>query len=53
MIPLYNANESDITFAAGERVAQGIFKPYLIVDGENLENTEVRSGGFGSTGTDK
>ena len=53
MIPLYNANDSDITFTVGERVAQGIFKPYLTVDGENLENTEVRSGGFGSTGTDK
>lgn len=34
---------------AGDRVVQGIFKPYLVLDGE-IEPESVRDGGIGSTG---
>lgn len=34
---------------AGDRVVQGIFKPYLVVDGED-EVENKRDGGIGSTG---
>lgn len=33
----------------GDRIAQGIFVPFLILDDE-IEPTEERTGGFGSTG---
>ncbi|GBU10476.1 hypothetical protein AwErysi_00920 [Erysipelotrichaceae bacterium] len=49
MIPLYNANNTAVTFNSGERVAQAIFKQYLTIDGENTATLDSRSGGFGST----
>jgi len=51
MIPLYNANDVPVTLEQGERVAQGIFKKYLTVDGEDNATFAARVGGFGSTGT--
>jgi dUTPase len=50
MIPLYNANDEAVTFKQGERVAQGIFKKYLTIDGEDASEFAERTGGFGSTG---
>jgi dUTPase len=50
MIPLYNANDVEKTFEAGERICQAIFKKYFTVDGENFAELGKRTGGFGSTG---
>lgn len=36
-------------FEAGERIAQGIFTPYLVADNDNVLHNE-RKGGFGSSG---
>lgn len=50
MIALYNSTEEVITFEAGERLAQAIFKSYLTIDGEDDRFFDTRTGGFGSTG---
>jgi dUTP pyrophosphatase len=47
-ICLYNRSNVLQIIQAGERVAQGIFKKYLIADGD--VTTAKRSGGIGSTG---
>lgn len=49
-IALAIKNDGDVEqrIEAGERIAQGIFMKYLIVDDD--EATGERSGGFGSTG---
>lgn len=47
-ISLRNLSDELVTFEAGERVAQGIFFPFLAADNGNTD-TE-RQGGFGSTG---
>jgi len=51
MVPLYNSNEEPVTFEQGERVAQAIFKKYLSIDDENVNEFISRMGGFGSTGS--
>lgn len=50
-IGLMLINNSGVTveFKAGERVAQGIFQPFLLAD-EDESQKDVREGGFGSTG---
>ena len=48
-LPLYNMGMNDINLEAGERVCQGIFEKYYIVDNEK-EITNTRNGGWGSTG---
>lgn len=50
MIALYNSTEQAITFQAGDRLAQAIFKTYLTIDGEDDQYFKTRTGGFGSTG---
>jgi dUTP pyrophosphatase len=47
IISLRNLGKSDITIEKGERIAQGIFKKYLVADSGNSENE--RTGGVGST----
>ena len=46
---IYNLNDHDISLNKGERVAQGIFYPFLLADGDLESLKETRSGGFGST----
>ena len=46
---LKNISDETLVVSEGERVAQGMFFTYLIADNGNTD--EVRSGGFGSTGT--
>lgn len=46
---IYNLNECDVSLNKGERVAQGIFYPFLLADGDLESLKETRSGGFGST----
>ena len=44
----YNMNDEDFILKAGEKMMQGVFVNYSIVDDDNAEG--VREGGFGSTG---
>ena len=50
-IPMINLNPYPIKIKKGERIAQALFHPYLIVDNdENNSKEKERIGGFGSTG---
>lgn len=46
---LMNNTGTTVEFKAGERIAQGIFIPFLIADDDELM-ASTRNGGFGSTG---
>ena len=48
-VQLINYGLEDYTIKKGDRIAQGIFTPYYIADGE-AENLGSRIGGFGSSG---
>lgn len=48
-LQLINYGETDFTIKRGHRICQGIFMPYLLAD-EEINPTDVRSGGFGSSG---
>ena len=48
-VQLINYGLEDYTIQKGERIAQGIFSSYYIIDGEE-PIVAKRSGGFGSTG---
>lgn len=48
-IQLLNFGLKDVVIRKGERIAQGIFLPYLTADGET-EPRARRTGGFGSSG---
>lgn len=47
MFAFYNLSNEDVLIKAGEKLGQGIFMKYGIVDGDNAEGE--RLGGFGST----
>ena len=50
-IPMINLNPYPIKIKKGERIAQALFHPYLVVDNdENSSKEKERIGGFGSTG---
>ena len=46
-IRLQNEGDDVVSFKKGDRIAQGIFQKYYIVDNDNV--MEKRKGGFGST----
>ena len=46
-IMLYNLGETDYIIHEGDRISQGMFIPYVLVDGDDC--IEERDGGFGST----
>ena len=48
-ICLYNKSDEIVALDVGERIAQGIFLPFLEADNGNTENE--RNGGIGSTNT--
>jgi len=48
-VSLYNFGVETVNLKKGERVAQGIFQKYLVSPSEEVV-TNVRNGGFGSTG---
>ena len=48
-ICLYNNSEKEVTLEKGDRIAQGVFHKYLIVDNDEPLN-ERRVGGIGSSG---
>ena len=47
-LALLNTSGTAIQIKRGERIAQGIFKKYLVADND-VTITEERKGGFGST----
>ncbi|MGL4521552.1 MAG: dUTP diphosphatase [Bacilli bacterium] len=47
-LPLWNTTDQVVHFEQGERVAQGIFKKYLVTQNDDVST--LREGGFGSTG---
>ncbi|GLB47184.1 dUTP diphosphatase [Philodulcilactobacillus myokoensis] len=49
LIQILNVGISDYHVKKGDRLAQGIFMPYLITD-DDLNSGKKRSGGFGSSG---
>ena len=49
IIALYNYGEEPVTLEPFERIAQGIFQKYGVVDNDDADQT--RTGGIGSTGT--
>ncbi len=48
-ILLRNFGDNEVFIAKGERIAQGIFTNFFVIDNE-VENNIKRLGGFGSTG---
>lgn len=48
-VALKNRSESDFIIKKGDKIAQLVFMPFLVVDNEE-EITTVRTGGYGSTG---
>lgn len=48
-VQLINYGLEDYTVKKGDRIAQGIFTPYAIIDDE-MDEFNVRTGGFGSSG---
>ncbi len=49
MIPLLNITDQVVTIKQGERIAQGVFMPYLKTSDDEAKQ-EMRMGGFGSSG---
>ena len=49
IIALYNYGDEPVTLEPFERVAQGVFQKYGVVDNDDADQT--RTGGIGSTGT--
>ena len=48
-IKLRNEGNEALFIKQGDAFAQMIFMPFLLADGDNFEDGEVRNGGFGST----
>jgi dUTP pyrophosphatase len=48
MIPIVNFGNDVLNIKKGEKIAQGIFEKYLIVDHDCIVD-EIRTGGFGSS----
>ncbi|QVK18910.1 dUTP diphosphatase [Mycoplasmatota bacterium] len=48
IIPLYNFSNQLLIIYKGEKIAQGIFEKYLVVD-KDTPNHQIRKGGFGSS----
>jgi len=47
MIAIFNSSDCDVCLKKGDRIAQGVFKKYLITCDDDTSN--CRSGGIGST----
>lgn len=48
-VAIRNGGTEPVALAKGERIAQGLFLPYLTVDGDEAGVGAARTGGFGST----
>jgi len=47
-VQLVNVGLQDVVIKKGQRIAQGLFMPYLLADGEQIPE-QRRTGGFGSS----
>ncbi len=48
---LYNFSDAPVSIDRGERIAQGVFKPYEKAEWEEVDDLEnINRGGFGTTG---
>lgn len=50
LVAVYNLGEDELHIDKGVRIAQGIFYKFLGADHDTNDNSQVRTGGFGSTG---
>lgn len=50
MIKLVNTGNKIMTLEAGKKFCQGVFLMYGITEDDDLDEKEIRNGGFGSTG---
>ncbi len=48
-VKLRNEGDKTIKIKTGEAICQFIFIPFLLADGDDFNNGEIRNGGFGST----
>jgi dUTP pyrophosphatase len=48
MFQFLNFGYEDVVIEKGERIGQGIFKPFLLADDDQVD--AERTGGFGSSG---
>lgn len=51
-IPIVNTSGKAVELVKGDRIAQGIFQKYLEAD-EDITQSDVRTGGFGSSDKEK
>lgn len=51
LIPLWNLGAAEAVIARGERIAQGVISPFLLVEDDHAQ-MRPREGGFGSTTAD-
>ncbi|RRG18693.1 dUTP diphosphatase [Weissella viridescens] len=49
-VQMINWGLTDRTIKKGERIAQGIFMPFLVIDDDAQDTKADRTGGFGSSG---
>ncbi len=49
-VQILNFGLSDVKIGKGDRIAQGIFMPYLLTDQDRSQQKQTRNGGFGSSG---
>ena len=49
LLPMMRVIEGEFRIERGMRIAQGIFRKYLTVDGDRIGKGALRVGGFGST----
>lgn len=49
-VQMMNFGLKDVHIKKGERIAQGIFMPYLLTDNDDIDIKDERTGGFGSSG---
>ena len=48
-LAIRNGSTKPVALTKSERIAQGLFLPYLTVDGDAAGEGAARTGGFGST----
>lgn len=50
MFQFINLTDKDVLIKKGQRIGQGIFHKFYLVEGDSLDEGDTRKGGHGSTG---
>lgn len=50
LVFLHNVGDETLEVEAGDRIAQGIFSKYLLIEDDDLNSGVTRTGGYGHTG---